>query len=299
MSEKVLSPEDIEHFLVHGFVKVSQALDQALIKKSVALMWDRLGYDPLDSSTWVEDKIHMPSHHEFRVQDVAPRAFLAICELCGGEDRINVPHWGDGFIANFHLGEGLPWVPPSAKAGGWHKDGDSFLHFLDSPEQGLLTVVLWSDVQSRGGATFVAGDSVGPIARYLAAHPEGVNPNIGFEKGGFPHHKFINECQDFQEATGKAGDVYLLHPFLLHASSNNALKLPRLITNPCVSFKEPMQFDRPNEKDFSPVELAILRALGKKSYSFKPTTERCKLVPERIERFRKLKEEELARLAKK
>lgn len=299
MNNPVLSPADIEYFLVHGYVKIPQALDQDIIKKSVALMWDRLGYDANDSSTWAADKIHMPSQNVFNVHEVAPRAFSAICELCGGEDRIKIPKWSDGFIANFHLGYDLPWVPPSPKATGWHKDGDSFLHFLDSPEQGLLTIVLWSDVQSRGGATFIAGDSVGPVARYLAEHPEGVNPNVGFANGGFPHQAFMEECKDFQEATGKAGDVFLLHPFLLHASSYNALKLPRLITNPGVSFKEPMKFDRPNEKDHSPVELAILRAIGKNSYSFKTTADRKNLVPERIERFRKLKEEEDARLALK
>jgi hypothetical protein len=299
MNKSVLTAADIEHFLVHGFVKVSQALDQEVIKKCVDLMWKRLGYDPLDSSTWVADKIHMPRHTEFSVKDVAPRAYQAICELCGGEDRIEIPKWGDGFIANFHFGGDSPWVPPSPKANGWHKDGDCFLHFLDSPDQGLLIIVLWSDVHSRGGSTFVIGDSVGPVARYLADHPEGVNPNVGFKNGGFPHQTFVEECHDFQEATGKAGDVYLLHPFLLHASSINTLKLPRLITNPCVNFKEPMKFDRPNVNDHSPVELAILRALGKKSYSFKPTVPREKLIPERIERFRKLKEEEEARLAKK
>ena len=57
-------------------------------------------------------------------------------------------------------------------------------------------------MHSRGGATFVAGDSVGPVDRYLAAHPEGVNPNDGFANGGCPQHQFIQECTDFQEATG-------------------------------------------------------------------------------------------------
>ena len=56
---------------------------------------------------------------------------------------------------------------------GWHKDGDFFRHFLDSPEQGLLTFVLWSDIEPRGGGTFVAADSVPVVARTLAAAPGG------------------------------------------------------------------------------------------------------------------------------
>jgi hypothetical protein len=288
----VLAPADLEHFLAHGFVKVPQAVDQAVIRRSVDLMWKRLGYDPADPRTWAEAKIHMPNHEHFAVEEVAPRAYAAICQLCGGEERICKPVWGDGFIANFHYGDGKPWIPPSPQADGWHKDGDFFLHFLDSPEQGLLTIVLWSDVRSRGGATFLAADSVGPVARFLAAHPEGIDP-----VSGFPHEQFIAECRDFREATGLAGDVYLMHPYLLHTSSFNELNLPRLITNPPVSFVEPMRFDRARWEDHCPVEQAVLRALGRERHAFAPTVPRRAIVPPRLAAQRKLKEMEDARIA--
>ena len=63
-----------------------------------------------------------------------------------------------------------PARPPAA--GGWHKDGSFFRHFLDSREQGLLTIVYWSDVEPQGGGTFIAPDSIKVVARYLAEHPE-------------------------------------------------------------------------------------------------------------------------------
>jgi hypothetical protein len=65
---------------------------------------------------------------------------------------------------------------PSPELSAWHKDGDFFRHFLDSREQGLLTIVLWTDMHHQGGGTFIAADSVPVIARYLAEHPEGVFP---------------------------------------------------------------------------------------------------------------------------
>ncbi len=289
----VLSAVEIEHFLRFGFIKLDQVLDPTVIRRCVERVWTRLGYDRDDRSTWREGKIHLPTHEDFPVRAVAPRAFQAMAELCGGEDRFaNEPQWGDGFIANLAFGADQPWVPPSAAAGGWHKDGDFFQHFLDSPEQGLLTIVLWSDVVPTGGATFIACDSVPPVARWLAEHPEGLDPNA------FPMTAFVDECCDFREATGRAGDVYLLHPYLLHASSTNALRQPRLITNPPISLREPMRFDRARPEDHSPVERAILRGLGVDRLAFRPTAPRQRLVPARVHQQEKLRQAELARLAR-
>lgn len=182
------------------------------------------------------------------------------------------------------------WIPPSPQAKGWHKDGDFFRHFLDSPEQGLLTIVCWSDVHHQGGATFVAGDSVGPVARFLAEHPEGVLPN------GFDTAALLNECTDFVEATGRIGDVYLLHPFILHARSQNILRRPRYITNPPVHLAEPMDLNRADPADYSLVERAVLRGLGVDSYDFRRTGEPERIVPERVRRQEQMKKDEAARL---
>ncbi|MBW3623344.1 MAG: phytanoyl-CoA dioxygenase family protein, partial [Armatimonadetes bacterium] len=120
------------------------------------------------------------------------------------------------------------WEPPSAAAKGWHKDGDFFVHFLDSPEQGLLTLVLWSDLRHQGGGTFIVADSVPAVARFLADHPEGVRP------GQFDYPRILSECRAYIEMTGEVGDVVLLHPYMLHASSQNVSGVPRFLTNPAV-----------------------------------------------------------------
>ena len=110
----------------------------------------------------------------------------------------------------------------------------------------------------------------------LAEHPEGVLPR------GTPCNEIIGKCEDFIEATGSIGDVYLMHPFMLHTRSVNASARARFIINPPVKLKEPMCFARPNAADHSPVERAVLRALGKHSYDFVPTHPRQAIVPERL-----------------
>jgi hypothetical protein len=287
-----LTDEQIEHFLTRGYVVLHECFSREAAKSLTDSTFVRLGYDPDDPSTWHEAVIHMPAHRHIDVKDFAPKVWRAVCDLLGGEERIQQPYrWGDGFIVNLREGRERPWDPPSPRIKGWHKDGDFFRHFLDSPEQGLLTLVIWSDIDSRGGATFVAADSVPVVARLLAEHPEGILPD------NFDHQSLIDQCHEFVEATGQVGDVYLLHPYVLHAKSQNLLGVPRLITNPPVHLREPMNFNRPDPADYSPVELAVLRGLGVERLDFQPTAPRERVVPARVARQQKLMEEEQARMA--
>jgi hypothetical protein len=207
------------------------------------------------------------------VREIAPKAFAAIGELCGGTDQIiDGLEWGNGFIANYGFGRDKEWIAPSPAVGGWHVDGNFFLHFLDSPEQGLLTVVLYSDIHPKGGGTFILCDSIATVARHLAAHPEGVLP------GGFPWKDILYSGTDFRETTGQAGDVYLIHPFMLHTSSYNHRPEARIMTNPTVILRDPMRFDRRSDGSaYTPVEKAILNALGVEYLEFKPTSPRRRI----------------------
>jgi hypothetical protein len=290
----VLSEADIEHFLAHGFVHLKNCFDTApgsTAHRWVQESWVRNGISPDDRSTWPNDKIHMPFPEKVAVRDFSPYAFAAICELCGGEERIaDDLTWGNGFIANYGYGRDKEWVAPGPRAGGWHVDGDFFLHFLDSAEQALLVVVVFSDIHPRGGGTFIACDSVPVVARYLAAHPEGVEPNQ------FPSAELLKNCHDFRETTGRAGDVLLFHPLMIHTSSYNHRPEARLMINPAAALREPMRFDRRSDSSaYSLVERGVLRALGVDHYDFKPATPRRRITPERVVRQQALlaREQEL------
>lgn len=257
MSEFSLTNDQIQHFIERGFIHLTDCFPRDFAYEWTEAAFPRLGYDPNDPATWEKPIVHMPTEEFISVLEFAPKAWHAMAQLLGGEDRMQENlRWGNGFIVNFSLGADREWVPPSPEAGGWHKDGDFFWHFLDSPEQGLLVIVIWRDIAPQGGGTFMASDSVKHVAQYLLENRDGVHPFEG--KFG----DFITECHDFLEATGKAGDVILMHPYMLHASSQNHSGKARFITNPPVALKEPMNFNRENPADFSPVERCVLHALG-------------------------------------
>ncbi len=292
---KALTDEQVEQFLARGHVVLRDCFSAETAKEWTDQAFVRLGYDPDDPSTWEQVYIHMPAHRRVDVREFAPKVWDAACDLLGGEERVQQPYtFGDSFIVNLGQGADRPWEPPSPRVPGWHKDGDFFRHFLDSPEQGLLTIVVWTDIQPRGGGTFIACDSVPVLARFLAAHPEGVLPGRG---GGFDFPALVAECRDFAEVSEPAGTVVLIHPYVLHTVSQNVLGIPRIITNPPVKLREPMDFNRPDPADFSPVERAVLRGLGVERLDFRPAGPQEAVVPERVARQRKMLEEERARLA--
>jgi hypothetical protein len=293
----VLSAADLEHFRAFGFVQLTDCFDTSpgsTAHRWAQESWQRNGIDPANPAAWPNNKIHMPATENPLVREFSPKAFAAMCELCGGAEQVDSEQaWGNGFIANYGLGRDKEWLAPGPDVPGWHVDGDWFLHFLDSPEQGLLVVVLFSDIHPKGGGTFIACDSIGHVARYLADHPEGVEPN------GFPWDELIHKCSDFRETTGKAGDVFLLHPLTLHTSSYNHRPEARLMINPSGVLRAPMRFDRRNDGSaYAPMEQVVLQSLGVDHLPFTPTMPRRRIVPERVAIQEALLRQEKERLAK-
>lgn len=307
-----LNQEQVDHFLEQGYIVVKKAFSREKATQWIETIWIRLGLDPKDKETWDRERIHMPFHKREEVVKFAPKAWAAITDLLGGEDRVDEKSssWGDSFIVNFGTPdlEDAPSVHPR-DLNNWHVDGDFFVHYLDSPEQALLVIPIFSDIQPRGGGTYISPDGIDLIAKYLAAHPEGVLPTgLSFTpstskftdpKDDPDYLSFLcvaKQCNRFVEIIGEVGDVVLLHPLMLHSASKNHLRIPRIITNPPVSLKEPFRFARDCDVDYSLVERRTLRALGKDFFDFKITTERRRLVPKRAVDQSTVLEEEKRRL---
>jgi hypothetical protein len=148
-----LADEQAGQFLERGFVTVRGAFDAADARRRLDDAWIRFGCDPHDPASWVEKRINLSARSFVDARAFAPAAWRSAAELSGGAERVVLPwRWGDGFIANLGVGDDRSWQPPSPAVGGWHKDGDFFRHFLDSPEQGLLTLVLWTACVTRAVA---------------------------------------------------------------------------------------------------------------------------------------------------
>ncbi|KAH9898878.1 hypothetical protein F4778DRAFT_782477 [Xylariomycetidae sp. FL2044] len=311
-------------FLEHGYLKLSDCFTAEQAADMTANVWTRLGMSADDRATWTRGRTNMPGHRVYDIATWAPRAWAAICELCGGEDRVapRSREWRDSLIVNLGTAEreGRP-VPPR-DLHEWHVDGDFFVHYLDSPEQALLVTPLFTDIAPDGGGTMICPAAIPKIARWLYDNPAGVSPWMvpRADAAGFREevkHAWYrglaracaDECESesesengaFVEAVGKVGDVYLTHPFMLHSPTSNARRQVRIITNPPVSLRAPHCFDRP-DGDYSLVEQKTIRSLGgeDKLKGWRITGPRDGFTPKRIriqeamrlEELRRLKEEE-------
>ncbi|KAK7955627.1 uncharacterized protein PG986_004849 [Apiospora aurea] len=232
---QTLTRDQVTSFLRHGFLRVPGAIPSATCDRWTRHVWPRLGMDPEDRSTWRAERSHLAKLNVEPARDLAPRAWAAICELCGGEDRIAMPGggmWTDGFIVNLGTpsseceeeGKRTKKVPPRALTN-WHVDGDFFAHFLDSPEQALLVIPCWSDVGEDAGATWICDEGPRRIGKMLALRPP------------FQHSIFNSIIQDapdssFHEMTGAKGDVILMHPLMLHSASVNHHQPPQCPSAP-------------------------------------------------------------------
>lgn len=167
----VLTEAQKEHFLKYGFIKLPKCFSREDAARWAGDVWTRLGYTS-DTSTWTQERIHLPdSERRVPVSSFAPKAWAAICELLGGEEKISddwTRSWGDGFIVNC----GKPEYKPDDELDfrtldNWHTDGDFFIHFLDSPEQALLVIPLFSDIVPKGGGTVICTDGIGVFAKHM------------------------------------------------------------------------------------------------------------------------------------
>lgn len=257
MPYKVFSEQEVEQFIEDGYVVLRNAFSPETAAAVRDRLWAQTGLDPHNPQTWTKPIVHLKTTLQGPEVDAAftSRVSDAFDDLMGaGRWEHQNPHslgWWPISFPGFHA---RPWQEPKD---GWHVDGQQFHHHLNSRDQGLLPIFLLSDIEPGDGGTAIALGSHKITARVLRdAQPHGLSPGEVVQRvNQFPRQRVI-------ETTGNAGDIAMMHPFMSHARSANTGQRVRFICNPCFALKEPMNLQRDNAQEYSPVEAAIVRALS-------------------------------------
>ena len=165
-----LTAEEADHFLKHGWLRITGAINPSYIDKWIEDMWVRTGLDPTDKSTWKDEYLHLAHHRQIPHEEFSPAAWGKIVAICGGEDKLHPVRErriGDSLIINFGSDERkrvLSGERPQEK--GFHIDNDWFRQFLDSSETALTIIHCFTDIPNGGGGTILCEDGIAG-ARFL------------------------------------------------------------------------------------------------------------------------------------
>ena len=252
---KQLNSSEVDQFIEEGYVPLRQAFSPDAAAWYVDHVWDKLAIKRDDPSTWTSARAHLKENVPIPDDQplYTPKVVNAIDDLLGESRWIprTTTGWWPVTLPGFSQ---KPWHPPES---GWHIDGIHFHHHLTSPEQGLLIIMIFSQVEPGDGGTAFRPGSHKVTAKLLAeAEPGGLT--VGDLSKAVNAQTYPQEL----ESTGMPGDLILMHPFMSHSASPNTGQRVRFITNNCIQLHKPMQLDR-NPSELSPVEQAIINTVGR------------------------------------
>lgn len=257
--EGVFNQQQLEQFITNGFIRVDNAFDAALAEQVRSILWKDMGVDPHDRSTWTRPVVRLGWYSQEPFVNAANTEVLrcAYNQLVG-EDRwvpvramgsfpVRFPSDMDPGDTGWHVDASFPGADPH--------DFMSYRVNFRSRGRALLMLFLFSDVGERDAPTKISVGSHRDVARLLSKEGD---DGLGFmdlarHLDRFPKREEI-------VAVGKAGTVFLCHPFLVHAAQPHRGTEPRFLAQPALSLKGELDLDRVDGK-CAPVEEAILRAL--------------------------------------
>ena len=255
----MLSASEVESFVADGYVAIRGALPAGTVRACRDLIWSELarqGVAEHDPATWTQPVVRIPCPEGGPFADAGTRPVLweAFDQLIGpgrwwrrpgvgGTIPVRFPSEGDPGDAGWHI------------EASYESDGHWQVN-IRSRARGLLALYLFSDVDADTVPTRLRPGSHRDAARVLA--PAG--------DAGVPWTEAAQAAAAASAgrptllATGQAGDVFVCHPFLVHAASwPHRGRLPKLMAQPAVALHDQFPMSAP----LSPVEQAIVAGTGR------------------------------------
>ncbi|WP_428660232.1 phytanoyl-CoA dioxygenase family protein [Runella sp.] len=257
---KLLTDRQILQFISDGYIKLENAFPQEVAEEGRAILWKDTGCVPDDPTTWIHPVIRLGNYAQEPFQKAANTAILhaAFDQLVGkgqwlpcnslGTFPVRFPSREDPGDAGWHVDASFPGDDPT--------DYFSWRININSKGRALLMLFLFSDVSDTDAPTRIRVGSHIDVARMLA--PAG-DAGMSFMELA----QQLDQTNQRREvlATGKAGTVYLCHPFLAHAAQPHHGTTPRFMAQPPLLSAEPFQRYR-HDGNYSPVEIAIRLGIG-------------------------------------
>lgn len=259
-SVRALGDAHLTQFVRDGYVRIDDAFPTTLADECRSILWRDAGCDPNDRSTWTRPVIRLGFYTQPPFRAAANTTVLhhAYDQLVGSARWLP-----QGGLGTFPVRFPSPDDPGDA---GWHVDMSFGLENPDfmtwranivSKGRALLMLFLLSDVGDKDAPTRIRAGSHRDIARILAPHGDD-----GLSLGELAANGFAESAHRPEVlATGRAGTVYLCHPFLVHSAQPHRGTVVRFMAQPPLLPVGDLQLTR-IDGAYSPVEQAIRLALA-------------------------------------
>jgi hypothetical protein len=276
-SDEGLTAAQVQQFIEEGFVWLRGCIEPRLARSIVARVFapnggprhctrrtaegqsafEYTGQPLSDCREWSTVRVDVDTGFETQIARLSPRLHRVIEQLTAPGA---VPHASIGrqWILNV---EHHPEVPDARareeryRKVYWHIDTPTPRTTLVGRFDALTLLILWSDVEEHGGGTLYAPDSLDRVVEVLATTMQGVDTRA---------HAFgssiMERCVDVRAQIGRAGDVLVTHPFVLHASTENYRLPVRILENRVLYVSRELDYRRTNPAP-SAVEACVIRRL--------------------------------------
>ena len=218
---------DIDRFIADGFVKITGAFDRELGLRCQDQLWTTTGLDRGAPASWTESLVRVAAmaSPEFTASantDALTAAFDALVGPGGWRPRLG--------MGTFPLR--FPSAEPPREAG-WHVEAS--FYGADGPRlnlrsrgRALLMLFLYSDVGPDDAPTAIRVGSHRAVPKVLAEYGSDGAPWMPVCERVVPE---TEQCE-VVSATGRIGDVYLCHPFVVHSATAHRGAVPRFMAQP-------------------------------------------------------------------
>lgn len=253
-------PLPVDEFIRDGFLKVAGGFPREVAEQCSELLWAQLDSRPDDPRTWTLPVVRLGYQEGGPFERAAntPRLHAAYDALVG------VGRW----LPRTNLGT-FPIRFPSAQNpddDGWHVDssyppalpdqsGDPFAWRVNVASRGraLLMLFLLTDVGVDDAPTRLRVGSHRDVAALLAPYGDDGLTMLEVSQRAAE----ATADRPVSLATGEAGDVYLCHPFLVHAAQRHRGSRPKIMAQPPLHPQGWIKESLDPVAGLSPVEVAI------------------------------------------
>jgi hypothetical protein len=245
---------DVDGFVRDGYVAIRGAFDAATAAACRGRIWESLsaqGVQESNRATWpARADLDSLAGEPFYSAAASPVLTAAYDELIGRGRWTRPVAAGRAVVVTF---------PSEDRAGGYHIEGSydgpgGYWVNVHSRARGLLALLLFTDTGPDDAPTRLVCGSHLYVPEFLAPYgAAGTHAD-----GDFWRPSVL--CRQVVHATGKAGDVFLCHPFLVHTATwPHRGTAPRMIAQPAVGVRGGFALDG---SDPSPVAQAIVAGLA-------------------------------------